>query len=403
MASDYFKLAVDGITQKGIRSLLTMIGIFIGIAVVVSLISLGQGLQDSINEQFEKMGTNSIIVMAGSGLRGIGSAATPLTNYDLDIIRKIRGVDLAGGFISKISKVEFDNEIKYLWVSGLPQDESREIIEDIGGYGIRDGRDLRDGDKYKVVIGSMVANGDVFKKGVDVGDKIKINDQKFRVVGIYKPFGNPDDDSSVGIPLETARELFDEPDELFVIMARTKDGFNTADVAEDIKEKLRRDRGLKEGEEDFTVQTYEQLREGAGVVLDIVHLFLIGIASISLMVGGVGIMNTMYTSVLERTREIGVMKAIGARNSDIMMIFLIESGIMGMVGGAIGVVIGIALSKIVEYVAEQELGMVLLKANVSIELILGALTFSFLVGCISGILPARQASKLNPVDALRYE
>ncbi len=249
----------------------------------------------------------------------------------------------------------------------------------------------------------MVANGDVFKKGVDVGDKIKINDQKFRVVGIYKPFGNPDDDSSVGIPLETARELFDEPDELFVIMARTKDGFNTADVAEDIKEKLRRDRGLKEGEEDFTVQTYEQLREGAGVVLDIVHLFLIGIASISLMVGGVGIMNTMYTSVLERTREIGVMKAIGARNSDIMMIFLIESGIMGMVGGAIGVVIGIALSKIVEYVAEQELGMVLLKANVSIELILGALTFSFLVGCISGILPARQASKLNPVDALRYE
>lgn len=403
MISDYFELGLSSIIQKGIRSWLTMIGIFIGIAAVVSLISLGQGMQNAINEQFEMMGTNSIIVMPGAGLTGMASAATPLTKYDLDLIKKVKGVDLAGGFISKIAKVEFDNEIKYLWVSGLPQDESREIIEDIGGYGIRDGRDLRDGDKYKAVIGSMVANGDVFEKGIEIVDKIKINDQKFRVVGIYKPFGNPDDDSSVGIPLETARELFDEPDELFVIMARTKDGFNTADVAEDIKEKLREDRGLKEGEEDFSVQTYEQLKESASVVLDIVKYVLIGIASISLLVGGVGIMNTMYTSVLERTREIGVMKAIGARNSDIMLIFLIESGIMGMVGGAIGCVIGIGLSKGVEIIAMEELKTTLLKAYISPELTLGALAFSFLVGCISGVFPAYQASKLNPVDALRYE
>ena len=403
MISDYFKLAINGIIQKGARSGLTMIGIFIGIAAVVSLISLGQGLQDAINEQFEMMGSNAMIIMAGSGFISMGGAATPMTEYDLDLIKKVRGVDVAGGFISKIAKVEFDDEVKYTWVSGYPQDESKKIIEEIGSYGIDKGRDMKKTDRYKAVIGSMVASGDVFEKAVDVGDTVVINDQKFRVVGIYNPFGNPDDDSAIGIPLETARELFDEPDELFVIMARNKDGFDTAEVAEDIKEKLRKDRGLDEGEEDFMVQTYDQLKESAGVILDIVKWFLVGIAAISLMVGGIGIMNTMYTSVLEKTKEIGVMKAIGARNSDIQLIFLVESGTLGLVGGLIGCIIGISLSKGVEIIAADQLNTTLLKAYVSPELILGALAFSFLVGCASGVFPARQAAQLKPVDALRYE
>ncbi len=403
MISSYFRLSVGSITHRGIRSLLTMIGIFIGIATVVSLISLGQGLKDAINEQFEMIGTDAIIVMPGAGLGGMGSGVTPLTNHDLDLIRKVRGVDIAGGIISKIAKVEYDDEIKYTWVSGYPQDESREIIEEYGGYGIEKGRDLKETDKYSVVIGSMVASGDVFKKRVDVGDKILINDQKFRVIGIYNPFGNPNDDSSMGIPLKTARELFDEPDELMMIMVRCKEGISTAKVAENIKEKLRKDRGLKEGEENFRVRTYEQLKESADIVLSIIEYVLIGIGAISLLVGGVGIMNTMYTSVIERTREIGIMKAIGARNSDIMLIFLIESGILGLIGGAIGVSIGISLSKVVEFIAAQELKTTLLKAYISPKLVLGALTFSFLIGCVSGLLPARQAARLRIVDALRYE
>ncbi len=403
MISDYFRFALSNIKRNEVRSLLTLAGIVIGIAAVVSLISLGQGLQEAVNEQFELMGTNTIMVMSGSGLTGMAGAATPLTQSDLEVIRKVKGVDLAGGFISKIAKIEFNDEIKYSWVSGFPQDESRRIIEDMGGYSIEKGRDLKEADKYKTVVGCMLANADVFEKEVNIGDKVKIEGQTFKVVGSYEPIGNPDDDSALGIPLETAREVFDEPDELMVIMARSKDGYTTDDVAEDIKEKLRKDRGQKEGEEDFTVQTSEQLKETAGVVLDVINYVLIGIAAISLLVGGVGIMNTMYTSVLERTREIGVMKAIGAKDSDIMVVFLIESGILGLVGGIIGCSIGIGLSKSVEILATEELNTTLLTAYIAPEFIIGALMFSFIVGCISGILPARQASQLKPVDALRYE
>ena len=402
MIDDLFRISVSSITQRGVRSWLTMIGIFIGIAAVVSLISLGQGLQDSINEQFEIMGTNVMIIMSGEGFIGMAGAATPLTQHDADIIEKVRGVDLASGFVSKMAKIEFNDEVKYTWVSGFPQDESRKLIEDMGGYDIEQGRDLKETDKYKAVVGYMIANGDVFEKEVKIRDTLLINDQKFEVVGSYESIGNPDDDSAVGITLETARELFDEPDELFVIMARSKPGFEVSDVADKVEEKLRKDRGQKEGEEDFTVQTSEQLKESAGVILDIVNYVLIGIASISLLVGGVGIMNTMYASVLERTREIGIMKAIGATSGDVLSIFLIESGILGLGGGAIGCILGVAMAKGVEMAAHQS-GLTMLKASITPELILGALGFSFVVGCVSGIMPARQASGLKVVDALRYE
>jgi len=138
-------------------------------------------------------------------------------------------------------------------------------------------------------------------------------------------------------------------------------------------------------------------------VLDIVQAVLVGIAAISLLVGGIGIMNTMYTSVVERTKEIGIMKAIGARNEDILYIFLFEAGLLGLVGGLIGVIIGFGLSKGAEYIATISLGTNLLQASVDIWLVLGALLFSFVVGIASGVLPAYQASKLKPVDALRYE
>ena len=230
-----------------------------------------------------------------------------------------------------------------------------------------------------------------------------INGKKFRVVGTLERIGNPDDDQAFIIPLETARNLFDEPDNLMVIMANLKPGFDASEVAENIKKAMRRDRDQKKGEEDFSVQTSEQLKETVGDVLNLVQGVLVVIAGISLLVGGIGIMNTMYTSVLERTRDIGVMKAIGARNINIMWIFLIESGIIGLVGGAIGCAIGIAISKSIEYASSTQLGVDYLKASTAPELIFGALAFSFLVGMLSGTLPAMRAARLKPTDALRYE
>lgn len=403
MIGDYFKFAIGNIRQKGIRSWLTMIGIFIGIAAIVSLISLGQGMQAAINEQFELLGFNTIYVYSGGALT-FGAGPSKLTDHDLKLIRKVHGVSLAGGMNTKIAKLKYRDKTIYSYIIGIPVDETQDILlEGTGIEVVRGQKWFKPTDTYKCAVGYEHWIGNTFDQPVEIGDKVYINDRKFDVNAFISRVGNPQDDSQVYMPFKTFQELFGVGDEYVAIMVRTKDGFETSKVAEDIRKNMRRDRGLEEGEEDFTVMTLEQMKESAGVVLDAVQAVLVGIALISLFVGGIGIMNTMYTSVLERTREIGVMKAIGARNKDILYLFLFESGIIGMAGGAIGVIIGATLGKTVEYVAEKELGTVLLKANISIELVIGALTFSFLVGCISGVLPAWQASKLNPVDALRYE
>ncbi len=403
MMEDYVKTAYRDIKNRKKRSWLTMIGIIIGIAAVVSLISLGQGLKDGMNAEFDKMGAEIIMIMPGSGFESMGSVGSSLTKDDVEVIRKVRGVNVAGGFLTKIAKVEFGNEMKYSWVSGLALDESKEIIDNMESFVIESGRDLKRGDTYKTIIGNSVASGDFFKTKVRTGDYVMINGKKFRVVGTIGRIGNPDDDQAMMIPLETARDLFDEPDALMVIMANIKPGFDASDVAENIKKAMRKDRDQKKGEEDFSVQTADQLKETVESILNLVQAVLIGIAGISLLVGGIGIMNTMYTSVLERTRDIGVMKAIGARNINIMWIFLIESGIIGLVGGAIGCAIGISISKSIEYLSSVELGVDYLKASVAPELIFGALAFSFFVGMISGTLPALRAARLKPTDALRYE
>ncbi|MFH0860148.1 MAG: ABC transporter permease [Candidatus Altiarchaeota archaeon] len=404
MIGDYFRLAIGNIRHKGIRSVLTMIGIFIGIAAVVSLISLGEGLQNAINEQFEMLGSNYVMIMPG-GNWGMTSGSSKLMEKDLKLIRNVRGVSMAAGSMAKTAKLKYKDEIKYYFVIGFPTDDSQDIWLKGSGIKVIEGqKEFKPSDRYKAALGYLYAKGDVFDRPVNVGDTLYIQDQKFDVVGRISEIGNPSDDSQIYIPTQTFKDMFGiKEDEYMVIMARTKENFDPADVAEDIEKTLRRSRGLKEGEEDFQVLTTEQMKESVGTVLDTVNAILLGIAAISLIVGGIGIMNSMYTSVLERTQEIGVMKAIGAKNSDVLKLFLIESGIMGMVGGAVGIIIGVGLGKSVEYATSQTSSGALLKADISWQLIVGALAFSFIVGCVSGVMPARQASRLKPVDALRYE
>ena len=236
-----------------------------------------------------------------------------------------------------------------------------------------------------------------------MGNKLKINGQSFEIVGILERTGDPGADRAIVASIEDVREILDIEDEFNYLVVRVSPSMDPEDAVEPLTRAMRRDRGLKEGKEDFQIETATQLIESFKNILVVVQMVLIGIACISLLVGGIGIMNTMYTSVLERTKEIGIMKAIGARNSDVLSIFLIESGLLGMAGGAIGVVIGASLSKFVEILGQQVLDTTLLKAQFPWYLIVGALVFSFVIGTLSGILPARQASHLKPVDALRYE
>lgn len=400
---DYFFLAFNNLKRRKLRSWLTMIGIFIGIAAVVGLISLGQGLQGAIEEQFEQLGSDTIIISPkGMGPPGSAIDSLKLTSKDLELVENIKGVQYASGYIVKQGQAIYKEEAGIGYAIGLTEIDFERMMK-VQGLEIIDGRRLRDTDKFKIIVGYSHVYGDLWEKTMKVRSNIEIEGNEFEVVGVLSKVGNPMDDSALYIQKDMLREILNVEDEESQIVAKTASGFEPVDVAEEIERRLRKFRGEKEGQETFNVQTSEQLLESFSNIFGIVQAVLIGIAAISLLVGGIGIMNTMYTAVLERTKEIGVMKAIGARNLDILLIFLSEAGLLGLVGGIIGIGLGVGLGKTVEYMAINFLGTDFLKAVFPSYLIIGALLFSFLIGTISGILPAMQAAKLRPAEALRYE
>ncbi|MBU0457729.1 MAG: ABC transporter permease [Nanoarchaeota archaeon] len=403
MIQDYFRLAYQSARHRKLRSWLTMIGIFIGIAAVVALISLSQGLRYAISEQFVQLGSDKIIIQgisSGFGPPGTGVEA-PLTIKDKEVIEKVNGVDIAVGRLVRSAKISFGDEVKYSFIVSMPEDnEEIKLAIEANNYKIGQGRLLQKGDKFKVLLGSGFAE-DFFDKGLILRDKIEIEDVDFKVVGILKKSGNPQQDSTLVIPEATFREILDIKEAYDIIPTKISAGEDIAQVTERIEKALRKHRDVAEGKEDFNVETPENILATLNTILTIVQGVLIGIAAISLVVGGIGIMNTMYTSVLERTKEIGIMKAIGARNKEILSLFIIESGMLGLIGGIIGVSIGFGISKSVEYIAFQVYDSFLIKANITFTLLIGALLFAFIVGAVSGALPAKQAASLKPVDALR--
>ncbi|MFH1431135.1 MAG: ABC transporter permease [Nanoarchaeota archaeon] len=400
----YFFLAFNNLRRRKLRSWLTILGIFIGIASIVAFITLGQGLENYINEQFEQVGTNIIMIMgkAGSVVSPIASSISdkPLTKRDVDLINKISGVDIASAMIICPTQIKFGKETEGLLLYGMEPKDIDELFGHLSSFKIDKGRQLKESDKYVAVVGSRF--NEIYKKEIDIGSKVEIDKEEFKIIGILKSIGNPQDDKSIYVPNDILREITNEPDKVSMIYVQTEKG-KAEETAKRIETKMRKDRDEKEGEESFSVSTSEQLLETFGNILGVVQAVFIGIAAISLLVGGIGIMNTMYTSVLERTKEIGTMKAVGAKNSDILFIFLIESGLIGFIGGLIGLILGMGISKTVEYVVVNFYGITLLKIIFEPTMIFFVLGFSFIVGCIAGTLPAFQASKLKPADALRYE
>ena len=405
MISDYFSYAFKNLKHRKVRTWLTMIGIIIGIAAVVSIISLGQGLENMVTGQFEDMGVDKIMILPGTSFFSAGQSVIPLNQKDFDAIGRTKGVSNVAGMIYSSIRIEYKDESKYTFVNGLPLDfDSRKVIDSMQNFKLDYGRDLKDGDGNVILVGASVVKDDrIFKKGAGLGSKITIEGVDFKVVGVLETLGNEQDDSAIYMNMVKARELFDNEDDYDLFIVQVKSGSDVSEIALDLEKVLRKSRDLKEGEEDFNVQTTEQIQESFGSIFNIIQWFLIGVASISIVVGGIGIMNTMYTSVLERTYDIGIMKAIGAKNSDILMLFVIEAGTLGAVGGLIGMLVGGGFAKIIEIVAKNALPADLLRAHLSFELLFGAILFSFIVGMLSGALPARRAASMKPVDALRYE
>jgi putative ABC transport system permease protein len=369
----------------------------------VALISLSQGLQNAVSQQFVQLGTDKLIVQAaggGFGPPGIG-VSEPLTEADEKAISKTKGVDLAIGRLIRTVKLEFKGETKFSFAISMPKGtEEKALAIEANNYKLKHGRFFEQDDALEVVLGNNFAT-DFFDRPLELRDRITIQDKVFKVSGILTKSGNPQQDSTLILPEGSLRNLLNIKDEFDIIPVKVKAGEDTFIVGENVEKQLRKSRNVEEGKENFIVETPQQLIGTLNNILFVIQGVLVGIAGISLVVGGIGIMNTMYTSVLERTKEIGIMKALGAENKTIQFLFLIESGILGLFGGLIGVTLGVSISKFVEYVTFKVYESALIQASVSPYLILGALLFAFLVGAGSGVFPAKQAANLKPVEALR--
>lgn len=396
-----WKIIVKNLSYQKLRTALTLLGIIIGIGSITAMITLGDSLENSIKEQFEQMGTDKIIIMPGSpnsiGFSGSALSTDSLSDSDLKVVERVNGVENAFGIMSKTAKISFGKEEAYSTVMGYDLEKAGDLFSDMQGYDIADGRDLKVNDRYSVLIGHMTKT-ELFDREIKVRDKLEINGRNFRVVGILKRIGNPVDDMSIIVPLEAARSLFNDTEEYSMLFIDARDDVDVDRVSEKIKSELEDARGA----EDFKVQTFGDILDMANNILNMLQLIFIGIAAISLVVGGIGIMNIMLMTVMERTKEIGVMKATGATNKTVLLMFLGEAAVVGVVGGLIGFLMGLGGSYVISQYAGAMVGIPI-KVFFSVQLFAGSIMFSMIVGILSGVYPARRASKLDPVDALRYE
>jgi len=400
---DFARLAFSSLRRRFLRTSLTLVGIVIGMAAVVALVALGRGLDHAITEQFEKVGSDKLFIQPRGTFTGVGLGdAANVTEDDLKAVRKVEGVVQAAGHIAVGALAGLKDENVPVVIGSLPDDETASLVIEAHTYEIAQGRWMRNKERDAVVIGDEFTREDVLARKLVLGDKVRVDGRPFEVVGILEHVGEPDADSAMVLSEDALRDVANLSDDLFsVIVVRMGAGVDASVVQARVEHALRREHDVDEGKEDFDVQSPDDLLEVFNTILAIVQVVVVGIAMIALVVGGIGIANTMFTSVLERTREIGVMKAVGATRRDIFTLFVLESGLLGITGGVIGVSLGAGFAKLIEFVAFQAYGSPLLRADVPFWLVAGTLVFTFVAGVVSGVTPAMHAAKMPPVDALR--
>ncbi|UCH56729.1 MAG: ABC transporter permease [Candidatus Bathyarchaeota archaeon] len=393
---DIALMSFESLNERKFRFALNLIGILIGCAAVTGLISITQGLSNNINEQLEVFGPQNIMVIPGQIQQGRGIVGTSLSWRDLEVISKIHDVKIATPIIAnRMCTFSVKGREFFTEVFGV----THEYFELNKNAEVEAGRSLLRTDTNAVVIGANIAHplneeepilglGDRIKISVNVQDEVK--ELTLRVVGVYERTGGSfgvNLDDSIGIPFRTAQQLFEVGGEFDYILVQAE----SLDLVEEVVERIDEKMG-----ETATVISFESAQELVGEVLGTIEAVLGGIAAISLIVAGVGIINTMTVSVMERTREIGVLKAIGAKSRDVLFMFLSEAIITGISGGIIGSLFGVFLSKIVgDYIN--------LPPAPSLSLGFYVVSFALITAVMSGIYPAWRASNLNPVEALRYE
>jgi putative ABC transport system permease protein len=401
---EYFNIAVRNIRTRSLRSFLTILGIVIGVFLIVSLLSLSEGLKSTINQQLQAMGGEMVMVMPGSDedlLTSMMFGGAKLQREDIEAIKKAKGVDRVLGFSYTGAIARYKEESKQLAIGGYdPWKEGLDILSIFQGWSLSDGKWPSKGNE--LLIGSQVAT-EIFSKEVKIGGEMTIKGRKFKVAGILNSLGSKQDDSMVYMDMSVYQDITGEKrGTAAYAMVKLEDGVDENVVAESIEDALKETRKRRSGtdEADFSVITSEKMGQIAGNILGVIQIVIFGFASIAIIVGGIGITNSMFTSVRERTKEIGIMKAIGAKNSAILLIFLFEAGIVGLIGGIGGTLLGFILAKGIELYAQVH-PLFYFTASIGVGLVVFGLVFSFVIGCLSGVLPARAAAKLKPVEALR--
>ncbi len=412
--STYLKLAMNILIHSKIRSWLTIIGIVIGVGSVVTIMALSDSMTADIEESFADMDLTSITITPGyttaqstmkrgPGSGGDDSSSTSssdaeLTDKDIMAIKLIENIDYIYGKISDNGMdVYFMGETADLTVQGVDPQVWQYTVT----YDLESGRLLEATDNNAVVIGYKIAH-EMFDDEVGTNRLLTIEGKSFRVVGVLE---DGESDNSIIMPIDVAVAIMDdaEDDVYDSIVVLADDSDNVEKVVDAIEDKLMISRHIvNDDDRDFTVSDSLSMAESTSEMLASMTLFLGAIAGVSLVVGSVGIANTMFTSVLEKTKEIGTMKAIGAKNIDILMIFLFNSALVGFVGGVLGIVLSLGLTALLPYVG---ITMVSSSSGLPIapDLMLMGISIAVGIGVLSGVIPAYNASKMKPVDALRYE
>lgn len=408
--STYTKMALNMLLHSKLRSWLTIIGIVIGVGAVVGILSLGDAMEEQVQSRLSEMDLTKIAITPGytramSNMPGPGGGDlvkdSELTEDDLDALQGIEGIQYIAGEISGSEEVDYAGENATLSITGVDPQVWRYMTT----LETQSGRLLEPADRYVAVIGSEVASG-VYDRDIGVNQIIKINGKSVRVVGILTEEGGFED-RNIYMPIDGAVDIIEDAEKgvFDTIMVKVQNEDIVDTVMEDITNKLMVSRHImREDEMDFSVTASKSMAESVTEMTSSITLFLGAIAAVSLIVGAVGIANTMFTSVLEKTKEIGTMKAIGAKNRDILMIFVFNSAMVGFVGGIFGVMLGAFISTLFPL-----LGMTMMRSggdsgiSLSPHLMLIGLVLAIVIGIVSGAVPAYRASRLKPVDALRYE